>query len=93
MNYQHHQTQGGHPNSTSGSFGKKASIAAPGYDVSFQKSGKQIVQGQQALYGHHAQQQLNSTGGSAGANKTLPLSVFEMQFYQGDFVLQQNQAQ
>ena len=23
------------------------------------------------------------------ANKTLPLSIFEMQFYQGDFILQQ----
>ena len=26
---------------------------------------------------------------TSAANKTLPLSIFEMQFYQGDFILQQ----
>ena len=30
---------------------------------------------------------------NAAANKTLPLSIFEMQFYQGDFILQQQQQQ
>ena len=29
----------------------------------------------------------------AQQNKTLPLSIFEMQFYQGDFVLQSQQQQ
>ena len=32
---------------------------------------------------------MDEIANSSGTNKTLPLSIFEMQFYQGDFIMQQ----